>query len=462
MEPEIRYTKTADGVSIAYYTMGEGHPLIVTSNVLWSHLRTQTFREYYRSSSGQGLGRGLQVVRYDARGTGLSDRHSLDFSMDARILDLEAVVERLQLTRFSIFASTHGTPAAITYAAGHPERMSRLVLANAYARGRDHREAVRDFDSMRERADEQWDRYTLTMANANLGFSDSESARKLASLYRESMTLESVRTFFAAHEAIDVTPLLPRIAVPTLVMYRPRSANRAQLEWSRELASKIPDARFATVKAQEDLAWTDEQTRIIEDFLGVNQNAPAPSRPEALPASTGTAVILFTDIVASTALTERMGDAAFRDASRALDAQLRTAIRDAGGTPIDGKVLGDGVMATFLSASQAIGGAQACVGAAKATPLQLHLGIHAGDVIREPDPGGQSNVYGGAVNIASRICGLSAPGQILVSDVVRGMARSSAGVEFDDRGDQEMKGVGDVVRVYAVRKAVAESPGDTA
>ena len=161
-------------------------------------------------------------------------------------------------------------------------------------------------------------------------------------------------------------------------------------------------------------------------------------------------MILFTDIVSSTALTERVGVVAFRDASRALDEQLRAAIRDAGGTPIDGKVLGDGVMATFLSASQAIAAALRCSEVSARSELQLHLGIHAGDVIREPD-----NVYGGAVNIASRICGLSAPGEILVSDVVRGMARSSAGVEFDDRGDQEMKGVGDPVRVYAVRKGGA-------
>jgi len=81
-----------------------------------------------------------------------------------------------------------------------------------------------------------------------------------------------------------------------------------------------------------------------------------------------------------------------------------------------------------------------------ASELGLHIGIHAGDVIREDD-----NVFGGAVNIASRICGVSAPGQVLVSDVVRGMARSSAGVSFEDRGEQQMKGVGDPVRLYEVR-----------
>ncbi|MDP9236548.1 MAG: alpha/beta fold hydrolase [Chloroflexota bacterium] len=270
-EPEIRYTTTADGVSIAYYAMGEGQPLVVTSTVAWSHLRFQRFREYHRSRSGQGLGRGLQVVRYDARGTGLSDRHSLDFSIDARLLDLEAVVERLKLTRFAIFGPVHGAPAAIAYAAANPERVSHLVLADAYARGRDVRASVRQWDSLRNMSDQRWEEYTLTMANSNLGFSDSEAARKLASLYRESMTPESVRAFYEAQEAIDVTALLPRVAVPALVMYRPGAAWR--LEWSRELASKIPDARFVTVTARDDLAWTDEQTRIVEDFLGVDREA---------------------------------------------------------------------------------------------------------------------------------------------------------------------------------------------
>jgi class 3 adenylate cyclase len=80
-----------------------------------------------------------------------------------------------------------------------------------------------------------------------------------------------------------------------------------------------------------------------------------------------------------------------------------------------------------------------------ASELGLHIGLHAGDVIRE-----EGNVFGGAVNIAARICGLSEAGEILVSDVVRGMARTSAGVAFEDRGEREMKGVGEPVRVYAV------------
>jgi class 3 adenylate cyclase len=180
---------------------------------------------------------------------------------------------------------------------------------------------------------------------------------------------------------------------------------------------------------------------MLREFLGIEDRVEKAAAP-----SGGSAVILFTDIVSSTELTERMGDARFRDASRALDSGLRAAIRDSGGTTVEAKTLGDGVLATFGSAAQAIDGARRCLALSAASELGLHIGLHAGDVIRE-----DGNVFGGAVNIAARICGLSAPGEILVSDVVRGMGRSSAGVEFEDRGEQEMKGVGDPVRVYAVR-----------
>ncbi len=443
MEPEIRYTTTADGVSIAYYTMGEGLPLVETSNVVWSHLRGQLAREYHRSSSGQGLGRGMQFVRYDARGTGLSDRNTLDFSMEGRLLDIDAVVEQLKLERFALLSFVHGTPAAIAYAAAHRERVSHLIVHSGYASGRVYRERIADI-LLR---DEDWERYTLNTANWILGFTNAELAPPLAAMLRQSMTPASLRAFVAAFDDIDVTPLLAGIAVPTLVMYRERSYNTSQLEWSRELASKIPGARFVEIAQRAGRGWSNEESRVVEQFLGVEHQAtPGRTRAGSLPSAPGMTAILFADIADSTALTERMGDAAFRDASRALDEQLRAAIRGAGGTPIEGRVLGDGVMATFVSASQAIAAALRCREVNVGGGLQLHLGIHAGDVIREP-----ANVYGGAVNIASRICGLSAPGEILVSDVVRGMARSSAGVGFEDRGEQEMKGVGEPVRVYAVR-----------
>jgi class 3 adenylate cyclase len=143
-----------------------------------------------------------------------------------------------------------------------------------------------------------------------------------------------------------------------------------------------------------------------------------------------------------------MGDAAFREKARALDGALRRAISSNGGTAIEGKLLGDGVLATFGAAREAIACAQACHAAGSSVGLPLRVGIHAGDVIRE-----SNNVYGGAVNIASRVAGEAAAGETLVSATVRDLARTSAGVSFEDRGERELKGVSEPVRVWAVRKA---------
>jgi len=182
---------------------------------------------------------------------------------------------------------------------------------------------------------------------------------------------------------------------------------------------------------------------IVHEFLDSGRvTVPAVGRS----GSSSMTAILFADIADSTALTERLGDAAFRDKARELDEALRRAISSNGGTAIDGKLLGDGVLATFGAAREAIACASAIHDAGSQAELALHVGIHAGDVIREAN-----NVYGGAVNIASRISGEAAAGETLVSATVRDLARTSAGVSFEDRGECELKGVSEPVRVYAVR-----------
>src|SRR5439155_10359910 len=156
-----------------------------------------------------------------------------------------------------------------------------------------------------------------------------------------------------------------------------------------------------------------------------------------------------------TALTQRLGDAAFRAKARDLAGAMRTIIRENGGTAIEGKLLGDGVLAGFTGARKSIEAALACGTAGSHAELPLHLGLHAGDVSHE-----ENNIYGGAVNIASRISGLSAPGEVLVSETVRSLARTSAGVRFEDRGDQRLKGVSDAVRVWAVKPLDASPVSD--
>ena len=183
----------------------------------------------------------------------------------------------------------------------------------------------------------------------------------------------------------------------------------------------------------------EDFAREVLAFLQEDNAPNAASLPE------GTVVILFTDIVESTALTERLGDAAFRARARELDTALRSLVREHAGTPVEGTLLGDGLLALFTSGRRAIECALACRTAAGESGFGLHLGLHAGDVLRDGN-----NVYGGAVNLAARIKDASAAGQVLVSATVRDLARTSTAVSFVDRGEHALKGIADRVRLYEV------------
>ncbi len=225
----------------------------------------------------------------------------------------------------------------------------------------------------------------------------------------------------------------------------------ARFEWGQYLARRLGNAEFLPLEGDAHFPWADDTDSIlsptIEFLTGSKEPPPAPKRSEATVAP-DTAIILFADIVDSTSLTEEIGDAAFRDKARTLDEELRTVIREANGTPVEGKLLGDGVLAVFTSAKNAIGAALRFGEAAEAVGLGLHVGIHAGDVIREGD-----NVFGGAVNIAARVAAESASGEVLVSQTVRDLARTSAGVAFEDAGERTLKGVGEPVRFWRVAEA---------
>ncbi len=431
MEPQIQYARTSDGVSIAYETSGDGPP------VLYCHDHSIAMQHHWTGSAPANdtirlLSARARVTIFDAPGIGASQREVSDFSLEAQVRAIEAVAMHVVGDQFTLIGTGTSSAAAAVYAAQLPGRVRGLVCVfPAFPIVRRTGAAIHDHWSLDRRR------------RASAAFPDGpvSGQRWYSNAMRDSMTAEVFAAYGSAFAGADLTAIYQRIPVPTLLCIAKQGASR---ESSLALASLVPSCRVA---ATNDVG-NDVFAATLE-FMGVNVAPASPSPAPVLDArshATGTAVILFTDIVSSTALTERMGDARFRDASRALDVGLRAAIRDAGGAAVDGKLLGDGVLATFPSAAQAIDGARRCLALSAASELGLHIGLHAGDVIRE-----DNNVYGGAVNIASRICGISAPGEILVSDVVRGMARSSAGVEFEDRGEQEMKGVGEPVRVYAVR-----------
>src|SRR3990172_5030979 len=446
IEPQIRYAKTADGVSIAYWTLGQGEPLFVSSPLTFSHIglepRIPALASFYERIAERRM-----LVRWDQRNYGMSRRGVERLGIEDWALDITAVVDSLHLDEFHFLPLTPA-PQASLLAAQEPCRIRRLVLVGPSPVRLADLFSDENQAAVRSLAGTNWKVYTETLANFLQGW-EPHPDLPYAHFMRESIDQADYLRMLAAWREWDATPYLPNVGCPTLIVSGGDNSKHA-----RAYAAAIPGAPFVDVAVKGTnliTAILSSGNSAIEEFLGdmpAGGNDGSTQRRAAAEEShaTGTAVILFTDIVSSTALTERLGDTRFREASRSLDAGLRSAIRDAGGAAIDGKLLGDGVLATFPSAAQAIEGARGCLALSAASELGLHIGLHAGDVIRE-----ENNVFGGAVNIAARICGLSAPGEILVSDVVRGMARSSAGVEFEDRGEQEMKGVGEPVRVYAVR-----------
>ena len=446
--PRIQYAKTQDGVNVAYSVVGEGEPLVCMTNLIWSHAQLEwQFSESKRWY--EALATRMKLVRFDPRGAGLSERHVEKWSLPSLVLDLEAVVDHLGLHKFALFASINAGPVAISYSAQHPERVSQLILwcAQPALSGGHVTARWSTLTTLHPLMDSDWETYTQTRARTELGWKDHELADRYATFLQQCTTPQMALRAYREIEKFDVESLLPHVSAPTLVVHR-RQYAFADEEASKRLAAGIPDARLAVFEGSAGTPWlgaTDAELNAILGFVGEGNAALFPVGDPADRAPSGTAIILFADIVDSTALTERLGDAAFREKARGLDEAMRVAIRENGGTAVEGKTLGDGVLAVFTSAKQAIVCAQACHDAAGAAGLALHAGIHAGDVIREAD-----NVYGGAVNIAARVAAVAAAGETLVSGTVRDLARTSAGVSFEDRGEQALKGLGEAVRVWRV------------
>jgi len=456
MEPRIQYAKTRDGVSIAYWALGEGLPFVHMPWFRASHVQLEwqipEYRQWYES-----LAANRQLIRYDGRGIGMSDREVSDYSLDALVSDLEAVVDRLELKTFALFGLLHGGPVAIAYAARHPERVSHLLLWCTYARNADYEQST-EIQATRAFMDKDWALYTETLAHVRLGWSEGPSARQFAKLIRESMTPQALHATQEAYHDLDVSHLLPQIKAPTLVMHRSR-LSWFPLEVASGLASAIPNAGLAVLEGASGAPFLDDAeavVRAIDEFVGLPR-AQAATQGAELAQRGALQTILFTDIEGSTALTERLGDAKARGVLRAHERAVRDALAVHGGSEV--KTTGDGFMASFGSPTRAL---ECAVAIQKAfgplTPdpspvaagegreiLRVRIGLNAGEPVAE-----EGDLFGTAVNMAARIAGQAQGGEILVSDVVRQLV-AGKGFVFADRGEFVAKGFEEPVRVYEVR-----------
>ena len=257
LKQEIRFCTTPDGVQLAYSMIGQGPPLVKPGNWM-THLEYEmespVWRHFYRA-----LAKDHTLIRYDARGNGLSDRN-VEVSFEAFVSDLETVVEAAGFDRFDLLGISFGCPVAITYAVRHPERVSHLVLYGGYALGR----------AKRARTEAEKEEYAAELTLTRLGWGKENPAfRQLFTsqfipggtkeqsdwfneLQRVTISPDMAVRYMEVGAQSDVTALLSRVTMPTLVMHASDDA-RVPFDAGRRMAAAIPNARFVPLQGRNHL-----------------------------------------------------------------------------------------------------------------------------------------------------------------------------------------------------------------
>ena len=444
---DIRFCKTVDGIVIAYSTMGQGHPLVIPPqfvNHLEADLVEGPFADVY-----EALAQHFMVVRFDKRGTGLSEREiSALTSEEDFIPDLETVVDELRLQRFALYGFGPGGRLALHYYAKHPDRVSHLVFyATSAKRPADTRRKQQDILLAVIRA--SWDVGSKLWAERVMPYGGTrQDIERIARWLRMAATGDMVQQQIEiASNRGDLAHLLANISIPTLVLHR--RGDQVPFAGGRELASKIPGARFVPLEGNNHIPATHDEAMelvlpVIEFLKPTGVRRQDTPMDESVPVT-----VMFTDIEGSTLLTQRRGDETAQRLLREHNETVRAALDSYHGKEI--KHTGDGIMASFLSASRAIGCAvqiQKMFAARNvANPddaVKIRIGLNAGEPVAE-----DADLFGTSVQLARRLCDRAQPGRVLVSDVVRQLV-AGKGFEFSYLGAESLKGFDEPVSLYEV------------
>jgi class 3 adenylate cyclase/pimeloyl-ACP methyl ester carboxylesterase len=263
LEQQIRFCRASDGVQIAYTSIGAGPPLVKTGNWmthLEKDLESPIWRHLWRD-----LARDHTLVRYDARGMGLSDWEVDEISFDALVRDLETVVDAVGLERFDLLGISQGCATSVAYAVRHPERVNRLVLYGGFALGAakrasnavDKEQAAAMLTLMRLGWGQQNPAFRQMFTSQFAPDATKEQADWFNDLQRASCSPENAARYMETSAVIDVTELLDKVSVPTLVMHA-REEVRVPFENGRRLAAGIPGARFVALQSRNHLILEDE------------------------------------------------------------------------------------------------------------------------------------------------------------------------------------------------------------
>jgi class 3 adenylate cyclase len=439
--PETRFTKLGDD-RIAYQVVGEGPPDLLwlaglgePIDARWDYPPCASFIRRLASFS--------RLMMFDRRGVGASDPVSLESmpSWEGWADDAMAVLDEVGSTRAMILGAVQGGPAAIMLAATRPERIQALILANTAARFRkadDYPWGMNpeDADAAADFMAEHWGTEDAAIMGFPSQIHDPAFRHWIAKSCRMSCSGGEMATYMRQDNLTDVRQVLSSIQAPTLVLHR-NDPPFFKLDQGRHLAEHIPGARFEVVPGDDLGIYTKPNAQIlahIEEF--VTGGAPSVGTNRAL------AAVLFTDIVGSTERAAALGDRRWSSLLGSHDAVAQAVIDQHGGRLV--KLTGDGVLATFDGPGRAIRCGFALRDALDPLGITIRAGLHTGEVeLRGDDIGGIG------VHVAARVCDYAQPGDLLVSAAVPLLVAGS-GVEFEDRGEHELKGVPGSWRLYAV------------
>ncbi len=440
-EPKKAYSK--DGTKLAYSLHGAGPPIVKTAtyithlvhdweNVVWRPLLT-------------GLSRYNTLLRYDERGSGLSDWYTNDYSWERWVEDLEAVVDAENFEKFVLYGQSQGSTVATAFAAKYPERVEKLIIFGGYARGWRHRDLT---VQQRREADLLIDMMRLGWGRENPAFrtffcsqlmpdAGMERINALNELMKISADPEIAAQLELEMHLSNVEQLAKEVKCSTLILHPFQDAS-VPFQEGKRLAELIPDSRFVGLDTNNHIlqdnepAWTVFWQEVYR-FIGVTENFDPWIQIDKDAFHRVVRTIVFTDIVDSTGLALKLGDTEWIKLLEMHNAIAKKFVDLYEGTIV--KDLGDGLIILFESPSMALRCTRELM--AQLSPLGLHLrcGVHAGEIKQTA-----GDIRGINVHLCSRILAEAETDEILVSDVVKELLfGSSETLKF--KGDFSLKGI---------------------
>jgi len=446
MRPETHYARSAGGY-VAWQSFGDA-PRDVLFVPSWANNVDAMWDEPSCALFLERLSKIGRVVCFDKRGTGVSDPvplaslPTLEEWMDDALLALDAAGSR----RTAVVGDTEGGPMAMLLAATFPDRVSALVLVNSFARWRraaDYPIGMPDptLEKLLALYEQHWgqDPEMLALTAPSVG-KNRHMQEWFMRIQRLAMPPGAATRMYRWVLDLDVRSILSAISVPTLVLHRTENRHY-RLDFGRYLAGHIPGARLVELPGADCFPFHTPQCGPvldeIQEFL-TGARAATPSEREL-------ATVLFTDIVASTDRAAEIGDSRWLEVRAAHDSIVRRSLGAFRGREIERT--GDGFLATFDGPARAVHCAARIRNEVRSLGLEIRAGLHTGEIERRP-----GEIGGIAVHIASRVLSMADPGEVLVSGTVTDLV-IGAGIGFEDRGTESLKGVPGGWRLFRVTDA---------